>query len=157
MLALWKRLKEEGLHTAVDTSGILDPLGVKDIYEACDLVLLDLKCADSTTHKKLTGWENTMPLQTLDYLTKINKPFWARHVLVPDWTTKPELLESLAQMVKNRPSMVRFEILPFHQMGLYKWQEMRLEYQLKDTEQPSREEIEGAVAIFKKNGVEAHV
>ncbi|MCK5834304.1 MAG: pyruvate formate lyase-activating protein, partial [Lentisphaeria bacterium] len=99
VLALLKRLKEEGLHTAVDTSGISDPESVKEIYESCDLVLLDLKCSDPKVHKQLTGCENTMPVQTLDYLTKINKPFWGRHVLVPGWTTKPELLESLAQMV----------------------------------------------------------
>ena len=157
VLALLKRLKEEGLHTAVDTSGISDPESVKEIYESCDLVLLDLKCSDPKVHKQLTGCENTMPVQTLDYLTKINKPFWGRHVLVPGWTTKPELLESLAQMVKDRPSMARFEILPFHQMGLYKWEEMGLEYQLKDTEQPSREAILDAVEIFRRNGVEAHV
>lgn len=156
VLALLKRLREEGLHTAVDTSGISKPSAVKEIYDACDLVLLDLKCSDSTIHKKLTGWENTIPIQTLDYLTAINKPFWGRHVLVPGWTAKPKLLESLAQMVKDRPSMVRFEILPFHQMGLYKWEEMGLEYQLKTTEQPSREAIQEAVEIFRKNGVEAH-
>ena len=157
VLALLKRLKEEGLHTAVDTSGILDPSSVKEIYEQCDLVLLDLKCADQKIHKELTGCENSRPLQTLEYLTKINKPFWARHVLVPGWTANYKLLEALARSIQIRPSMIRFELLPFHQMGLYKWQEMGLKYQLMETEQPSREAIEEAVEIFKINGITAHV
>ena len=154
VISLLKRFREEGIHTAIDTSGIIDPESVQEIYQLADLVLLDLKSADAELHKKLTGQPLTMSLKTLNYLVSINKPFWARHVLVPDWTSKPELLQAVAKTVSGLPNMEKFELLPFHQMGQYKWKEMGLEYQLENVSQPSREEIAEAVEIFQKAGIE---
>ena len=157
VIALLTRLKEEGIHTAIDTSGITNPESVKEIYELVDLVLLDLKCSDEQIHQELTGVSNTNPIKTLNYLSSIGKPVWLRHVLVPGWTTKPELLEALAKLVSKVENLVRFEFLPFHQMGLYKWEELGLEYKLKDNERPSREEVAEAVEIFKSHGIKAIV
>ncbi len=157
VIALLTRLKEEGIHTAIDTSGITDPESVKEIYELVDLVLLDLKCTDQEVHKALTGCSNALPIKTLNYLASIDKPIWLRHVLVPGWTAKPELLEELAKLISKVDNMVRFEFLPFHQMGMYKWEELGQEYKLKATECPSREEIAEAVEIFRRYKIEAHV
>lgn len=147
------RCREEGIHTAIDTSGIIDPEKVKEVYEAADMVLLDIKVFDEKVHLELTDQPWEMPLKTARHLAQTGKRLWLRHVLVPGITAKPELLHKLADFVASLKTVELVEILPFHKMGEFKWQEMGYKYALGNTDSASRDEIIEAVAIFEAAGL----
>jgi len=149
-----QKCREENIHTAIDTSGIIDPEKVADVYDAVDMVLLDIKVFDEAIHKELVAQPWEMPLKTARYLAKIGKRVWLRHVLVPGITAKPELLHKLAQFAAELDNVEHVEILPFHKMGEYKWQEMGFKYQLGDTPSASRDEVEEAIGIFESYGLD---
>lgn len=151
--ALLKKCHAEGIHTAIDTSGAM-PLSVSaEVLKLADLVLLDLKAIDSVIYKKITGASLAPVIETADFLNENNIRTWARHVLVPGLTDDDELLNKLAEFVAARANIELIEILPFHQYGLFKWQELKYEYTLADTAEPSKERIQNAVKIFEDHEV----
>ena len=87
------------------------------------------------------------------YLAEIGKPIWVRHVLVPGITDKDELLEKLADFIVTLGNVEKVEILPYHNLGEYKWDEMGLDYELKDMEPPSKERVENAKKIIGSRGL----
>lgn len=151
--ALFKRAKEEGIHTAVDTSGYIFNDRVKEVLEYVDLVLLDIKSINPDTYKELTGVELENTLKFAEYLESIDKPVWIRHVVVPGITDKKENLEKLADYVSKLKNVEKIELLPFHQLGTHKWEEMNLEYPLKDVKEPTVEGMKNARQIFKDKGL----
>ena len=151
--ALFKKAKEEEIHTVVDTSGYIFNERVKEVLEYVDLVLLDIKSIDPNTYKELTGVELENTLKFAEYLDSINKPVWIRHVVVPGITDKKENLEKLATYVSKLKNVEKIELLPFHQLGTHKWEEMNLEYPLKDVVEPTAEEMKTARQIFKDKGL----
>jgi pyruvate formate lyase activating enzyme len=151
--ALFKRAKEEGIHTAVDTSGYIFNDRVKEVLEYVDLVLLDIKSINPDTYKELTGVELENTLKFAEYLDSIGKPVWIRHVVVPGITDKKENLEKLADYVSKLKNVEKIELLPFHQMGTHKWEEMNLEYPLKDVKEPTVEDMKAARQIFRDKGL----
>ena len=151
--ALLKRAKEEEIHTVVDTSGYIFNDRVKEVLEYVDLVLLDIKSIDPDIYKELTGVELENTLKFAEYLNDIRKPVWIRHVVVPGITDKKENLEKLADYVSKLKNVEKIELLPFHQMGTHKWEEMNLEYPLKDVEEPTADEMKAARQIFKDKGL----
>ncbi len=150
---VFKLCKEEGIHTAVDTSGFYLNDKVKETLEYVDLVLLDLKCIDSKIYKDLTKVELEPTLEFAKYLSEINKPVWIRHVLVPGITDKDDLLEELSDFITTLTNVERVEILPYHSLGEYKWEEIGLEYELKGVETPTKERVENAKRIFASKGL----
>ncbi|NLJ31213.1 MAG: pyruvate formate lyase-activating protein [Clostridiales bacterium] len=147
------RCREAGIHTAIDTAGSV-PLSVSaPVIDAADLLLLDIKSFDDALCRELTGRSNENTLRTLEYCEKTRKPVWLRHVLVPGWTLKRELLEPLADYLSRFPCVELVELLPFHKMGEYKWRELKLPYRLTDTPVPAHEELEAAKAIFTGRGL----
>ena len=151
--ALFKRAKEEGIHTVVDTSGYIFNDKVKKTLEYIDLVLLDIKSIDPNIYKELTGVELKNTLKFAEYLDSINKPVWIRHVIVPGITDKKENLEKLATYVSKFKNVEKIELLPFHQLGTHKWEEMNLEYPFKDVVEPTAEEMKVARQIFRDKGL----
>lgn len=150
---LFKRCQKEGIHTAIDTSGFIPLEHVKEVIEYTDLVLLDIKSFNPSLYKDLTGVSNDPTIRLAKYLSKINKPTWIRYVLVPNLTDKEEDIRALSKFLSTLNNLERIELLPFHKMGEYKWEELGYEYKLKDTPSPSEESIERAVNIFKEEGV----
>jgi pyruvate formate lyase activating enzyme len=142
------RCKALGLHTAIDTSGAIPLEKSQKAIDASDLLLLDIKSLDDDVCKNLTGTSNINTLKTLDYCEHTHKPVWIRHVIVPGITLKTDLLENLADFLKNYTCIENIEILPFHKMGEFKWQDMNLKYSLFDTPQPENDEIQKAKEIF---------
>ncbi|WP_058486050.1 pyruvate formate-lyase-activating protein [Defluviitalea phaphyphila] len=147
---LFRRCKEEGIHTALDTSGYIPLENVKEVLKYTDLVLLDIKSFDPDLYKDLTGVSNEPTLKMAQYLSDINKPMWVRYVLVPNLTDNPAHIEALANFLSTLTNIEKVEILPFHKMGEYKWEELGYSYSLKNTPTPSAETIEMAKNIFKK-------
>ena len=147
---LFRQCKEKGFHTALDTSGYIPLEHAKNVLKYTDLVLLDIKSFDSQTYKDLTGVSNEPTLKLAKYLSDIGKPMWIRYVLVPNLTDNPEHIEALASFLTNLKTIEKIEILPFHKMGEYKWEELGYDYKLKDTPTPSKELLNTAKEIFKK-------
>ncbi len=150
---VFKLCKEDGIHTAVDTSGFYLNDEVKETLKYVDLVLLDLKCIDPEIYKDLTKVDLEPTLKFAKYLAEIGKPVWVRHVLVPGITDRDDLLEKLADFMATLGNIEKVEILPYHSLGEYKWQEMGMDYELKGVEAPSQERVENAKRIIGSRGL----
>jgi len=150
---VFKLCKEDGIHTAVDTSGFYLNDEVKETLKYVDLVLLDLKCIDPEIYKDLTKVDLEPTLKFAKYLAEIGKPVWIRHVLVPGITDRDDLLEELADFMATLGNIEKVEILPYHSLGEYKWQEMGMDYELKGVEAPSQERVENAKKIIGSRGL----
>lgn len=143
-----------GLHTALDTQGFLHERVSDEWFDAVDLVMLDIKHSDPERYHALTG----QPLQpTLDFarrLQRLGKKMWVRYVLVPGLTDGDEDISRLADFVAGLGSVVeRVEVLPFHQLGMDKWQKLGMEYQLADTPIPTPEQVKRARELFSCKGL----
>jgi pyruvate formate lyase activating enzyme len=143
------RLKKHGIHTAIDTSGYIFNDKVKEILDLTDLVLLDIKHFDPEKYKNLTGVELAPTLKFLDYLREKDIHTWIRYVLVPNLTDQEDAISGLSKHLSNYPNIDRIELLPFHQMGGYKWKELGLDYSLKNTPEPSSAQMQGAYDLLK--------
>ena len=143
-----KKAKEKGIHTCLDTSGaVYHPLKRKE-YEVLlsytDLVLLDIKHSDSLEHKKLTGHTNESVLGFATLLSELKIPMVIRHVLVPEITDTTEQLTGLGILMKQFPNIVGLEVLPFHQMGTAKYENLGIPYPLKDVPALTKEDAKRA-------------
>jgi pyruvate formate lyase activating enzyme len=152
---IFRRCKELGIHTALDTSGFCDLEVALPVFEFVDLVLLDIKSFDPATYTKITSVSLEPTLIIAKYLSQINKPVWIRFVLVPGLSDDSENIEGLANFVTTLKNVEKLEVLPFHKMGEYKWQELGYEYQLKDTPTPTAEELKKTLDIFRNKGIRA--
>ncbi len=152
-LELLKLLKKEGIHTALDTSGYIFDDKIKEILKYTDLVLLDIKSINPKIYKELTCVDLKNTLLFLEYLKEICKKVWIRHVVVPTITYNEKDLEDLAKYLTNYKSIVeKVELLPYHTMGIIKWERLNKEYPLKDVKPLSKEDLDKAKNIFKKYG-----
>ena len=148
--ALLRGCKELGLHTCIDTSGHLGCNADEEMLADVDLVLLDIKAWQPACYQELTG----QPLQpTLDFaerLAALKKPVWLRYVLVPGWTDNLADIENLARYAHGLGNIERVDVLPFHQMGKFKWAELGLTYSLENTEPPEPELTRTVKDIFRQ-------
>lgn len=154
---LFKELKKLGIHTAIDTSGgcySKSPSFRKSLDELLsmtDLVLMDLKQIDPEKHKKLTGLKNDHILDFARYLNDKQIPIWVRHVLVPGITDFDEDLYKLSDFIQTLSNVDRIEVLPYHKLGVYKWEELGYDYPLEGVEPPTEERVKNAVNILNRN------
>ena len=154
LIELFKECKKLGIHTTIDTSGA--PFSRKphfmkkldELLEYTDLILLDIKHIDSGKHKVITGLPNENILDFARYLSEKQIPVWVRHVLVPTLSDFDEDLERLADFIRTLDNVEKIEVLPYHKLGVYKWESLGLEYKLKDVEPPSAERVENAKKIL---------
>lgn len=153
VLELFKICKEHNIHTAIDTSGIYLNDKVKEVLEYTDLVLLDVKHIDPQKYKELTKANLDSTLRFLEYLESKDKPVWLHYVLVPHYTNDEQDLRDWAEYASQFKNIERVDILPFHQMAMHKWEQLSIEYKLKDIEAPSIEQISRATEIFKSYGL----
>jgi pyruvate formate lyase activating enzyme len=145
-----------GIHTALDTNGYYgDRLSDAEL-EVADLVLLDLKGWDPERHRRLTGVEIGPTLAFARRLAALRRPAWVRFVLVPGWTDDPAEIEGVARFAAALGNVERVDVLPFHQMGRYKWEQLGLEYRLGDVAPPSAETVERTCAAFRAEGLKAY-
>lgn len=150
---IFRRCQELGIHTALDTSGFCKLETAKSVLEFVDLVLLDIKSFDPAIYRKVTSVDIEPTLNLAKYLSEINKPTWIRYVLVPGLTDDPDNIAMLADFISTLNNIERVEVLPFHKMGEYKWEELGYEYELQETPTPTSEEIEKALTIFRNKGL----
>jgi len=157
LLKILKGCKEFGLHTAVDTSGFLVKNLSKEILENTDLFLLDIKSFNPKTYEEITSKPLAPTLEFLDILEKNNKPAWVRFVLVPNLSDDLSDIKKMAKYLKTKSNVELVEILPFHKMGEFKWNNLCLDYKLRDTKSPSTELVKKVKSIFEENGLSVKV
>lgn len=150
---LFQLCKNEGIHTAIDTSGYILNDKVKNVLKNMDLVLLDIKHINPDKYKELTSRPLEPTFKFMEYLSDINKPVWLRYVLVPGFTNDMDDLHSWAKYASQFNNVERVDILPFHQMGLHKWEQIGADYKLKDVKTPTNEEVKEAHEIFRSYGL----
>lgn len=147
---LFEKCKANNIHTALDTSGFISIEKADSVLDFTDLVLLDIKSFNPGVYKDLTGVSLDPTLNFANHLNQRKIPVWIRYVLVPGLTDAAEDIEGLAQFLSTLENVERIDILPFHKMGEYKWEQLGYAYALADTIEPSKTEVEEAKAIFKK-------
>ena len=153
---IFRRCQELGIHTALDTSGYVNLATAKPVLSSVDLVLLDIKSFERKTYHQVTGVSVEPTLNFARYLSEINQPVWIRFVLVPNLTNPPENIHGLGKFIASLNSVERVEILPFHKMGEYKWEQLGYDYQLQDTPEASPELVKTAKDIFAQYGIKAY-
>lgn len=147
--------KRFGLHTALDTSGLLGSRADDDYLSDVDLVLLDIKSGDPETYRKVTSRDLAPTLSFAERLAAIGKLVWIRFVLVPGLTDDPGNVAQVARFVAPMKNVQWVEVLPFHQMGAFKWKSLGLEYPLAGTNPPTPEQVKRALDIFRQAGCNA--
>lgn len=155
LIELFKKAKESGINTCIDTAGQPfsrnEPFFGKfnELMKYTDLLLVDIKHIDPEEHKKLTGKSNENIQDFMRYLSEIGKPIWIRHVLVPGITDNDEYLMRTRKFIDELSNVQKVEVLPYHSMGEYKWEELGIPYTLKGVEAPSAERVANAERILR--------
>jgi pyruvate formate lyase activating enzyme len=152
---LFAAAKEMGIHTALDTNGYYgDRLSDAEL-ETVDLVLLDIKTWNPERHRHLTGMDVVPTLAFAKRLSARRRPVWLRYVLVPGLTDDMDDIEEIARFAAELGNVERVDVLPFHQMGKYKWAQLGMPYTLSDTEPPDEALVARTRGIFKSAGLKA--
>ena len=148
VVSLFQELKKQNISTCLDTSGIFTITDkIKQIVDLTDIFLLDIKSINDETCKWLTGSSNSLELEFAKYINEKNKRIWIRQVLVPGITDKKEDLLELKDFLKTI-NVEKFEFLPYHDLGKYKWEKLGLPYELEDVRVASNKDVERAKKIM---------
>ena len=150
LTTFFKLLHEQGINTCLDSNGRLNTPEAHQLLEHTDLLLLDVKHINDDLHHKLTGQTNKNTLGLAAWREQSGKKMWLRYVLVPGWTDQEIYLEEWAQHFANYKSVERVEIIPFHQLGMHKWELLQMEYPLKNTPIPNNDLKTSTKEIFEK-------
>jgi len=156
LIRLFTAVKETKIHTTVDTNGYFgDRLSDADL-QACDLVMLGLKGLDPELHRRITGMENGPVLAFAHRLAALRRPMWLRYVLVPRLSDDVDEIKRVAEFAAALGNVEQVELLPFHQLGRFKWEKLGMKYELQNATPPSPEQTEQAMAVFRSVGLEVH-
>lgn len=154
LIDLFEEAHRRGINTCLDTAA--QPFTREEpffskferLMKSTDLVLLDIKHIDSEKHRWLTGHSNENILDCARYLSEIEKPVWIRHVLVPGITDDEEQLKQLRLTLDTLHNIQKVEVLPYHTLGTFKWEQLGIDYSLKDVPTPTAEQISRARKII---------
>jgi pyruvate formate lyase activating enzyme len=153
---LFTAARAMGIHTAVQTNGHYgDKLRDAEL-EAIDLVLLDIKAWDPVRHRRLTGMDNDGTRAFALRLAANRRPIWVRFVLVPGLTDHLDDIKRIAAFAAELGNVQRVDVLPFHQLGRYKWKELGIAYELEHTEPPTEDAVAAAARLFRAEGLTAY-
>jgi len=148
--------REMGVHTAIETNGFLGERLTDQDLEHIDLVLLGVKTWTPERHLHLTGKDIGPTLEFGRRLSRLGRKIWIRFVLVPGLTDDPKNIEQIAQFGSELNTVERVEVLPFHQLGRFKWKELGINYTLSDVQPPTNEQVERACEQFRTAGLNAY-
>jgi pyruvate formate lyase activating enzyme len=156
VLNVFAGAKKAGVHTALDTNGFLGDRLTDSELELVDLVLLDIKAISFDLHKRLTSQSNEPVLAFARRLAALRRPIWVRFVLVPEWTDEVGEIEKIAGFAASLGNVERVDVLPFHQLGKFKWESLGMDYMLREAKPPAREKVADTVARFRARGLNSH-
>lgn len=155
--SLFKKFKENNIHTCLDTSGITFNKKSKkrvsefdELMKYTDLILLDLKQIYDDEHIKLVGASNKNVLDFALYLSEKNIPVWIRHVVVPGYTDNKKEWFDLGYFLGNLRNIKALDILPYHTMGIVKYEQLGIPYPLDGVDDAPKElAAEASKIIFE--------
>jgi pyruvate formate lyase activating enzyme len=155
LLELFRKAKARGIRTCIDTAG--QPFTreepffskFKELMQYTDLLLVDIKHIDPEEHIKLTAQPNENIHDMFRYLSEIEKPIWIRHVLVPGVTDDDKWLRETRKFIETLHNVRRIEVLPYHSLGEFKWEELGVPYTLKGVNPPDAERVRNAEEILR--------
>jgi len=149
LIDFFTKLKTIGIHTAIDTSGSFSITeDLKKLIDLTDLFLLDIKSINDDICKELTGVSNQRELEFARYLSKNNKDIWIRQVLIPGITDNEEDLKNLREFISELKTVKKVEILPYHDLGKFKWAELGCKYELEDVRTATSKDVNRAKQIL---------
>ena len=148
--------KAMGIHTALDTNGYYGDKVTDAELEHIDLVMLDIKAWDPALHKRVTGMENAPTLEFARRLAARRRPIWVRYVFVPGLTDDLQDIGKIANFSASLGNVARVDVLPFHQLGKYKWEKLGIPYTLSETSPPDNDEVEQVCTVFRAAGLKAY-
>lgn len=149
LIPLFEQLKAEGIHICLDSNGGLWNDDVERLLQLTDLVLLDIKQFNPSRHQQLTERSNEQTLRTAQWLEEHQRPFWLRYVLIPGYSDFEEDIRALGEALGGYERIERVEILPYHKLGVHKYEAMDLDYRLAHVKENTPEQIEKAADLFK--------
>lgn len=157
LIPLVKMLKDNGIHVCLDSNGGVWNPDVEELFSLVDLVLLDVKEFNPARHLALTGRDNTITLNTAKWLEEHGKPFWMRYVLIPGYSDFEEDIRGLGEHFSGKSSgrpaykmLQRLEILPYHTLGIHKYESLGKKYELEGVPLNTKEQLERARALFSE-------
>lgn len=150
LVPLVRDLKEAGIHVCLDSNGGVWNPAVEELMGLVDLVLLDVKQANPERHRVLTGRPNTQTLRTAAWLEEHGRPFWLRYVLVPGYSDAEEDIHRLGERLGGCRSIERVELLPYHTLGVHKYEAMGLDYRLRGVRENTPEQLDRAAALLRE-------
>lgn len=156
LLPLLRWCREQGIHTVLDTAGMVLSAAVREAVALADLVILDIKHSQPEGFRQLTGGELSRVIDFLDHCSTAGKPLWIRQVIVPTITDDPEQVEGLGDLLcsgQRRSSIARVELLPYHRMGLYKYQEMGMDYPLEHIPEADPQAVADLAQLLAERGL----
>jgi len=152
---LFPAIHKAGIHTTLETNGFLGERLTDDDLSSIDLVMLGLKAIEPDLHRRLTGRENKTVHEFARRLAARKHPVWIRFVVVPGWTDNMDEVGRMADFVAGLGNVERVDVLPFHQMGRFKWERLGMEYQMQDATPPSKAKIDEVLNRFRAAGLKA--
>lgn len=147
--------KKLGLHTAIETSGFLGTRADDEYLKNLDLVIMDIKSGDPETYRLVTGQDLAPTLRFAERLAATNKPVWVRYTIVPGLTDDPANVEAVAKFVAPMKNVEWVEVLPFHQLGAFKWKALGMNYTLAETPPAPPELVNRVIGQFRDAGCNA--
>ena len=150
LIELFTKLKKYNIHTCIDTSGsVVLTDEIKELIDLTDLFLLDIKCINDEKAINLTGVSNKKELEFARYLSNINKPMWIRQVLVPGYTDDEQDLIKLRDFISTLKSVEKVEVLPYHDLGKFKWEQLGEVYPLENVRTANNDDVKRAKEILE--------
>ncbi len=137
--ALFARLQELGIHTALDTSGMGSLAEARQVLAHTNLVLADLKFPTEEGYRAHTGGSLAQVQSFLELTAQMKVPLWIRHVVVPGLTDGENSIRQIGALAKGYPNLEKIELLPFRKLCLEKYQMMGIPFPLADTPEMSGE------------------
>ena len=154
LVKLFPAVKKLGVHTTLETNGYFGERLTDADLDSIDLVMLGLKAFEPDLHKRLTGMETTPIHAFARRLAARKHPVWVRYVVVPGWTDTVDEAKRMAEFVGSLGNVQRVDVLPFHQMGRFKWEKLGMDYKMNDAQPPSRETVDKIIAVFREAGLD---
>ena len=150
LVPLFRQLKEAGLHICVDSNGAVWNKHVEELFGLADLILLDVKEINAERHEHITSRPNTQTLRTAEWLEQHDHPFWLRYVLVPGLSDFEEDLRRLGEHFRDYKQIQRVELLPYHRLGVHKYEALGWEYKLAEVKENTPEQLARAEHVLRE-------
>ncbi len=136
-----KLCQDKGIHTAIETSGLASETDLMKVLEHCDLVLFDIKETDAAAHETFTHAKLSVIVANLKLINDLRKDFIIRLPIIPGLNDREDHFHAVNKLVKNMDHCKGIEIMPYHNIGAYKYGFLQKKYCCQNVTEPNDETI----------------